>query len=97
MTRHTPWQKKIETLYKKHKEVYINNPPLSPFIKGGFAQSIVRLFYKRGICTEHYVSVFYIEGYIQSIVPLLYEVSESLNILPLFYKEGVGEITHYDL
>jgi len=83
MTRHTPWQKKIETLYKKHKEVYISNLPLSPFIKGGFAQSIISLFYK--------------EGYIQSIVPLLYEVPESLNILPLFYKEGVGEITHYDL
>ncbi len=89
MTRHTPWQKKIETkkietLYKKHKEVYISKPPLSPFRKGGFAQSIMSLFYK--------------EGYIQSIVPLLYEeVSESLNILPLFYKEGLGEITHYDL
>ena len=43
------------------------------------------------------MSLFYKEGYIQSIVPLLYEVSESLNILPLFYKEGVGEITHYYL
>lgn len=43
------------------------------------------------------MSLFYKEGDIQSIVPLLYEVSESLNILPLFYKEGVGEITHYDL
>jgi hypothetical protein len=84
MTRHTPWQKKIETLYKKHKEVYISNPPLSPFRKGGFTQSIVRLFYKKGIYT--------------GILSLFYEVWLGfMSILPLFYKEGLGEITHYDL